>query len=329
MMVAGWRLRVYAGSLPAIAMLDILALVFPVFFVVALGYLAARTGLLPDKAGDHLTTFVFTFASPCLVFTLIVGSELPDAIPWGYWLSYFGVIALAWTLSHVLMRRVFGLPPAEAVIGGFCVGQANLVMVGLPVLLAAYGAAAGPPIALLLGVNLPVMMTVASLMLEAAGSDSRRQALKRLGRALVTHPILISIAAGFVAHSLGVRPPAPLQRALDMLGAMAIPGALLALGMALRRTALGAGLPLVLYVTTVKLMIVPGLVWFLAERVFALAPVYVGAAVVFAAAPVGVNAFVVAQRYRAGVEIASGAIALSTALSVLTTSFWLWWLGVG
>jgi hypothetical protein len=310
-------------------MLDILALIFPVFAVVGLGFLAAATGLLPDKAGDHLTTFVFTFASPCLIFRLIGASDLPAAIPWGYWLSYFGVIALAWSVSHLVIRRVFALPAQDAVIAGFCVGQANLVMVGLPVLLAAYGPAAGPPIALLLGVNLPIMMTVASLLLEASGSTSARDVARRLARSLATHPILLGIVAGFLAHAAGFVPPAPLAKALDMMGAMAIPGALFALGMALRRTAIGASLPLVVYIVTVKLMVVPGLVWVAATRLFALPEVYVGAAVVFAAAPVGVNAFVVAHRYKAGVDAASGSIALSTALSVVTTAFWLWVLGVG
>jgi predicted permease len=310
-------------------MLDVLALIFPVFALVGLGLLAARLELLPERTAEVLGAFVFTFATPCLMFRMIVGSDLPDTIPWGYWLSYFGAIALMWPLTHLIARRVLGLEAREAIIAGFSVGQANLVMVGLPILLSAYGPAAGPPIALLLGLNLPIMMTTASLLLETAGAGSRGEAFRRLGRSLVTHPILIGIVSGLVVHGLGFRLPAPVDATLAMLAGIAVPGMLVALGMTLARYGLPDRLALVVYICLVKLLVVPGLVWVLAAHIFQLPPVYVGAAVVFAAAPVGVNVFVVAQRYKAGLDLASGAIALSTAMAVFSSAMWLWWLGLG
>jgi predicted permease len=56
-------------------------------------------------------------------------------------------------------------------------------------------------------------------------------------------------------------------------------------------------------------------------------PVWAGVAVLFAACPCGVNAYLFAERYRQGMADASSAIALSTALSLFTTIFWLSWLG--
>jgi predicted permease len=58
-------------------------------------------------------------------------------------------------------------------------------------------------------------------------------------------------------------------------------------------------------------------------------PAWVGVAVLFAACPSGVNAYLFAERYGEGVALASSAIALSTALGVVTTLLWLQVLGVG
>ncbi len=58
----------------------------------------------------------------------------------------------------------------------------------------------------------------------------------------------------------------------------------------------------------------------LAKHVFALPPVWTGALTLFAACPSGINAFLVAERYRKGEAIASGAIAVSTLIAVVTTT---------
>jgi malonate transporter and related proteins len=51
-------------------------------------------------------------------------------------------------------------------------------------------------------------------------------------------------------------------------------------------------------------------------------------AVLFAASPCGINAYLFAERYRAGVAVASTAIALSTAVAAVTTALWLAVLGI-
>ena len=63
-------------------------------------------------------------------------------------------------------------------------------------------------------------------------------------------------------------------------------------------------------------------------KVFTMPPAWAGVAVLFASCPCGVNAYLFAERYKTGVGLASSSIALSTLLSVATSIFWLWFLGV-
>ena len=64
---------------------DLLTIVLPVFGLIALGFLAALTGLLSERAGEGLSEFVFTIGVPALVFRTLATATLPDAQPWGYW----------------------------------------------------------------------------------------------------------------------------------------------------------------------------------------------------------------------------------------------------
>jgi malonate transporter and related proteins len=103
--------------------------------------------------------------------------------------------------------------------------------------------------------------------------------------------------------------------------------ALFALGMTLRRYGLAADAAPLAVTAVLKLCIQPGLVFILAFHVLAMPPVWAAVAVIFAACPSGVNGYLLAQRYHMGVANASAAIAITTLLSVVSLSFWIWMLG--
>ncbi|MCA0406138.1 MAG: AEC family transporter, partial [Proteobacteria bacterium] len=52
--------------------------------------------------------------------------------------------------------------------------------------------------------------------------------------------------------------------------------------------------------------------------VFRLPPAYAASAVIFAACPTGIQAYLIAERFKAGAVVASGAIGLSTTLAIFT-----------
>ena len=82
-----------------------------------------------------------------------------------------------------------------------------------------------------------------------------------------------------------------------------------------------------LMVSTFSLIIHPALSWVLAGPVLGLEREFVQAAVILAAMPAGINGYIFATMYnRAGGTAASSAL-LATALSVLTVTGWLAFLG--
>lgn len=304
---------------------DLAAVVLPVFGLMGLGFMAGWLQILGPEAGVGLSDFVFTFCIPPLIFRTMATAAMPQSQPWGYWLTYFIAAFLVWAATMLLARRAFAVSHGESVIAGFCASQSNTVLVGIPLLLKAYGEAGAVPLFLLLAIHLPIMVGLATVLIEEPG----RIDWPLLARRLLLNPILLSIFVGLAWRAAGWPLEGPARSIVDQLAAAAIPCALIAMGLSLRRYGLQSDLRLSLAVTGMKLIVHPALVYVLATRVFTMPPAWSGVAVLFAAMPSGVNSFLFAGRYRVGVGLSSGAIALSTGLSVFSAFFWLWMLGVG
>jgi hypothetical protein len=88
--------------------------------------------------------------------------------------------------------------------------------------------------------------------------------------------------------------------------------------MSMTAISFGGARLLIVIISLLKLVLHPALVYVLSVYVFRLPPAYAASAVIFASCPSGIQAFLIAERYKAGAAIASGAIGLSTMLAIFT-----------
>src|ERR1700712_2068129 len=102
---------------------------------------------------------------------------------------------------------------SESVIAGFSAGQANTVLVGIPVILKAFGDAGAAPLFLLIAVHLPITMTCATLLYEGRKGVHWSE----IARRLALHPILIALFAGVLLRSFDVQPAGPVKSVIDAL----------------------------------------------------------------------------------------------------------------
>ena len=304
-------------------MLELLGILVPVFGLIALGYGARALGLLGPRAGEGLSEFVFVLAVPTLIFRTMAEAKLPESQPWGFWLAYFAALAIVWAIASLAARALFTQDHATSVVAGFAAGQSNTVMVGIPLILRAFGEAGAAPLFLLIAVHLPLILVVATAAIEGADRVDPRD----LARRLALNPILLGLAAGLLWRWTGWTLAGPPRQLVDSLSAAAAPCALAAMGLTLKQVGWPAERGLLAIVGALKLLVQPALCWLFAFHVFAMPPVWASVAVVFAAMPTGVNAYLLAERHRAGVPLTSGAVAATTALAPLSLGLWLWLLG--
>jgi predicted permease len=198
---------------------------------------------------------------------------------------------------------------------------------GIPLFLTAFGPEGALPaiVGTLVSFTLFLGGTIAALEAARAVGPSFGLIVQQVSRVLVKVPLLVAPFLGMGFSALGIPIPKAAGNFLDLLGNAAGPAALFALGLSLVAQNLKGDAGEVAWLTLVKLVLHPCLVWVAAFHVFDMPTLWREAAVILAALPVGALVFVVAQQYDVFVQRASTAIVASTALSVATISALLVW----
>ncbi len=308
----------------------VLDIVLPIFGLLAFGYAATFTAVFDTVANRALASFVFWFAIPVLLFRSVATQPLPDAIPWGYLISFYGTALLVLAVAAITARRLLGMPPLPAAIVGFGAAYGNVVLLGTPLVLAAFGPAGTLPFFLLLAFHSLLLMTVGTGLIEVArgrrvgAAATARQAVL----AIVRNPIPMSLLAGLAFQAAGLGLPAAVDRWAALLGAAAGPCALFSVGASLRGYRFGGAVRPALLMVGLKMALHPLLVWVATRWLLDVPPLWAAVAMVTAALPCGVNGYLFAQRYAAAEAETAAAVLLATLLSVVTLTLLLAGLGV-
>lgn len=298
----------------------VLVTVSPVFGILLLGYAAARLGWFDDHANRGLSLFVFNFAIPPLLFRSMALADLPATPPWGLLLSYYPPAFLLFALGLLSSRKMFAHTLAAAPIAGFSAAFSNTVLLGIPLVLTAFGQPAAVPLFLLIAFHSLLLMPTVTIALELG--RGRAKSLWRIPlttlHGLASNPVILGLGLGLTWNLLDWPFPMALDRFTELLGLAATPGALFALGASLTRYRLAGNLPESSLLVGLKMLLHPLLVWLLAAHVFALPPLWVAVLVLLAALPTGVNAYLFAQRYQVGLATATTTIFLSTLFGLIS-----------
>jgi malonate transporter and related proteins len=319
-------------------MLATLEILLPVFGLIFAGFACRRRGVLGPNSASELNRFVVWLALPALLFDTMAHATWHQL----YQPAFVATFSLACVsvFGLILALRLFsGRHLADASVDAIAASYPNTGYIGFPLGVIAFGQASLTPTTIATILVACVLFAVAIVLIEIGLQTERtphKLGLKVL-RSLARNPLIVSPLAGVALASLHVTLPASAETFLKLLAGAASPCALVSLGLFLAekrpiaaenedgngpRT---AGISLLL--TGVKLIVQPALTWWLAARVFGLAPTLVEMAVVLAALPTGTGPFMLAEFYRREAHITSRTILLSTVGSVVTLSLLLMVMG--
>jgi len=183
--------------------------VAPVFGIMLLGFLAVRVGML-EKAGVRgLVLFVFNLAIPLLLFRSLASNQLPDDIEWSFILSFYGGSFSCYFLGMAIGRFFFKRTLDHQAIFGMSAGFSNTVLVGIPILLTAYGPDATLPIFLLIAFHSSTLMPLTTILIQIkqGGEISVGRQVRSVALELVKNPIIMGLLLGLVANLMGLVSP--------------------------------------------------------------------------------------------------------------------------
>ena len=225
------------GRLPTeflrLRMLDILAIVSPIYIIIFLGYATTRAGLFGRAELLTFGKFVIKLALPALVFNAVAQRHIADIIVPGYLLAYTaGALAMLGG-AYAVGRKAAGLDHQQALLHAMGMCSSNSSFIGYPILLLALPSVATTALALNVVVENVVVLPLLLVLLESSVRQARagegggwRAALKTTLWQLARNPLIIALLAGLAVSLLELPLPAPLGRSITMFaqtsGALAV-----------------------------------------------------------------------------------------------------------
>lgn len=213
-------------------MMGILPVTGPIFALIAIGWLTARTGLFSAADTRSLGRFVVTLALPALIFRAVASRDLGAVADVGYLAAYAAGSLATFGIGYVLSRRVAGLGPQASTFQAMGVACSNSGFVGYPILLIAMPALADTVLALNMVVENLVLIPLVLLLAER-GDGTGAAELGRTLRRVATSPLILALAAGLAVAALPVAPPLVLTRAIDLVAQSSAAISLIVIGASL------------------------------------------------------------------------------------------------
>jgi len=243
-------------------------------------------------------------------------------VPWSFLVAYYGGTAIVYALGMVVGRALFDRPLHEATIFGMSAAFCNTVLIGIPVILTAFGPEATVPLFLIISLHAAFFMPVTVGLIHGSrgGGFAAGEQARAVVKAIAGNPIVVGLALGMAANLARLTMPAPIDRATEMLGASAVPCSLFAMGASLTAFRVEGEVKPALLLASLKLLVHPAIVWAVGALVLGLGGLWLAVAVVMAAMPTGINAYLFGARYDAAPGVAASTVLLSSVLSVATIS---------
>lgn len=306
---------------------SVLGILLPVVLLLALGAGLRRVGFFDADFAIKLQKLVFFTSLPCMLAGSISRAESPSGV--GAATIVLCGTAVAVCVLGALVARPLGIPPVS--IPSFCqtVFRGNDSYVGVPVLaLATAGTAMENEVmrvAMLTLVSDSVVCNMVAVFLLSRGSGDSAMSLWRRALILVSsmakNPLVVGSLAGLALLALrkcaGFTLPEPILKTMSLLGQMATPGALLAVGASISPERFQASFRPVSFAVLFKLVFCP-LIGAVAAMALSLPPEHRLVVLVYLACPCSTACYIMDQAMGGDADLSGSAVVLSTSLCAIS-----------
>ena len=302
----------------------------PVFLVILLGFFLQNVHLLNDSFNKTANEYVFKCALPISLFRSIAKMDFYSDFDLGFCLFCFtattvmfqGVWAAAWLILKD-KRQVGAFSQASA--------RSSAAILGVALAVNIYGDSGMVPMMIMSSV--PFFNVYSVLILSFSPQVDREghlipaahgsAAVKRACINVAKNPLIIGIVLGIPFALLRLPIPTMLDSALSTVGATATPVALLVVGASFSGSAAMTRWKGAVCSSFVKLFLLPAIFLPLAA-VLGFRESELIAVLIMTGSPTTVASFVMAKSMHADGVLTSNAILLSTILSSVSITFWLY-----
>jgi len=293
----------------------------PVAFVILLGVLAGRMGLIKAASSEVLAALALDFCLPALLFVATAKMTVTELENWRFFLGIsiglLGVYLLALAIAVLVFRKPIADGSLQALNSAF----PNMAFMGVPVLTAVIGASAVLSVVIGNLISSFLLLPLTLTLLEA-GKPGQKKDASRLAVAAksllgaIKQPLVWAPLAGIALALLQVPMPGFVSASFTLIGTATSGVALFALGLVLSGKKLVFG-GAVLLNTIFKIALQPAAMLLLALALD-VTGVYRREMLLLGALPTASMTAMFAVEYDVYVAESEATILLSTILSVVT-----------
>lgn len=292
--------------------MHIFNVLIPVMVLIALGSVLVRIRFIAPELIGGLNKLTYWVALPALIFRAAAHAGTPPVS--SVWIALavgaatVGALALAAVASGILRR-----PEHERRTFVECAFFGNLAYIGLPILAHSLGlvSIAARPELLASAAIAMTILTVLNNLLVLVVLQPRGMSPLHMVKRLALNPVVMGGVLGIAWGTAGLGLPIAADRALQTLGGMAVPAALLCIGGSLIGAPLRGRIGGITVATLLKIVAMPAAAWLFA-RWLGLSPDDTRIVLIFAACPTAAAAYTMASQMGGDEGFAAGAVAAST-----------------
>ncbi|MGY4506198.1 malonate transporter [Bradyrhizobium sp. GM24.11] len=300
----------------------ILMALVPVFFVLLLGFVAGKAGVVDNFHVEGLNALVMNFALPASLFAATASAprdRITDQVP--VFLVFGLTMLIIYVAWYWFERTFFAVTRSDASVQALTVGFPNLAGVGLPILSTVLGPAGVVPVAVALATGSILVSPLTLVIVEMSvsktgGADAPAHPVLTAVRRALVKPVVWAPALGVVLALSGLNPDALVHACLVLIGNAAAGVALFLTGLVLSAQTLRLDWRVV--AATGAADVLRPLLAVAIVHGFHLAPDTARMAILLATLPSGFFGILFALNYRLDSATIGSMVIASTGFSVVT-----------
>ena len=298
----------------------IISNILPIFFIIAMGFVANRRGILPNEANKYLVDMVMLVTCPCMIISSMLGQEMEPSLMSNTVLMFLGggaFFAVFYVIAWIYVVKIMKIP-ADQDAGVYMImfTTVNNGFIGFPVTYAIFGDEI-----LFYMVIFQIMLIVyvysAGVIQVNYGSPGVSD-IKGMAKALI-NTCTLSTVLSVLLLVLRVQLPEILFHAVELVGSATTPVSMLVVGMQLGNSNFRRvlGNKRLVIMSLVKMISVPALTFLLVNWLPIAASLKI--ALVFGATfPVSVSVVTISSMEGKNSVLAAEGVALTTLMAMVT-----------
>lgn len=301
--------------------------IFPVFAIVAFGWILAFYRIIDKRLSKELIKFAYYAAGPALIFTTISNYHISQVLVWSFWSSYIITILLIGILTFCILALILNQGKIYSVYVGFANGAKNSLMMGLPVLYGCIGTRSIIPVAITVIVFncilTPVIIFFSELTNFKLDVFNKKETFTRIFGRSITNPLIVAALLGIIFSICHIHLPMLFGKSLQYLGQTFSPCALFSVGIDLMSVKINKAVKRMALNSFLNLMLCP-LIAILVAEVLEISPLYAVSLIVLSSMPTAKSMYIYAKKYSLFEHEIAELISCTTLLSLFTIPVFLY-----